>query len=95
MAFDSYPEVLHPKKFKDWLLGRVWAQLSPLGKGNGRVGKQVYTVELAGLSFVRLAEQASPGSIDKLPINFSKPQFTITTTQVVTAPTSYGSLKGP
>lgn len=72
----------------------MWAQLSPLGKRSGGVGKQVYTVELAGLSFVQLAEQASPGSMDKLPINPSKPQFTITTTQVVRAPTSYGSLKG-
>lgn len=54
----------------------MWAQLSPLGKGNGGVGKQVYMVELAGLSFVRLVEQASPESMDKLPINLSKPLLT-------------------
>jgi hypothetical protein len=55
------------------------AQLPPLGKHHGRVGKHRFPwLNWLGLSFAQQAE-ASPRSIDKL-LNFSRSQFTITTT---------------
>lgn len=68
-----------PKKLILIIGGGMGAQLPPLGKHHGRVGKHRFPwLNWLGLSFAQQAE-ASPRSIDKL-LNFSRSQFTITTT---------------